>query len=236
MASAKPTAALTLAELADVLARALGADYDGVRSGRVRDLPDARTIRWYQTLGMVDRPAAFQGRTALYTRRHLLQLAAIKKLQASGFPLADIQQGLAGKNDAELARAAGLSLKDLDRLVGAVPLARSKAETDRLTTALASRPAAPRSAEAFWQHRPADHAASGVVPKATASTLQSVALGGGVVLLWNGRPLTAAEAAAASRLSQPVVEYLSSRAASVAAEPAAGTPAPSPRPKTGARP
>jgi 3-dehydroquinate dehydratase len=85
---------VTLPELVEAMPVALASGYGGVRSGRTRDLPDTRTVRWYQTLGMVDRPAAFRGRTALYGRRHLLQLAAIKKLQSSGLPLADIQRAL----------------------------------------------------------------------------------------------------------------------------------------------
>src|SRR5205823_13215113 len=53
----------------------LAADYAGVNNGRVRDVPDRRTVRFYTTLGLIDRPAALRGRTALYGRRHLLQLA-----------------------------------------------------------------------------------------------------------------------------------------------------------------
>ena len=45
-------------------------------------VPDARTIRYYATLGLIDRPEAFRGRTALYGARHLSQLVAIKRLQA----------------------------------------------------------------------------------------------------------------------------------------------------------
>ena len=76
--SKQQPAELTLPELVEALPRLLATGYDGARSGRVRDLPDARTVRWYQTLGMVDRPTAFRGRAALYGRHHLLQLAAIK--------------------------------------------------------------------------------------------------------------------------------------------------------------
>jgi hypothetical protein len=69
MATKKPLSGeLTLSELVEALPGLLASGYDGARSGRVRDLPDARTIRWYQTLGMVDRPSAFRGRTALYGR------------------------------------------------------------------------------------------------------------------------------------------------------------------------
>lgn len=83
------------------------AEAAGQLNGRVREVPDARTIRWYQTTGIVDRPTAMRGRTALYGPRHLLQLLAIKRLQAHGHSLAAIQAELAGASDATLARLAG---------------------------------------------------------------------------------------------------------------------------------
>lgn len=98
----------TLAELTDRVAAALAVGYHGQRSGRVRDVPDRRAIRWYTTLGLVDRPAAMRGRTALYGRRHLLQLVAIKRLQAEGRSLADIQVELAAASDEHLERIARL--------------------------------------------------------------------------------------------------------------------------------
>src|ERR671932_10436 len=89
----------TLDELCAQVALALAADYAGQASGRVREVPDRRTIRYYTTLGLVDRPAAVRGRTALYGRRHLLQLVAIKRLQAEGRSLADVQVELAAAGD-----------------------------------------------------------------------------------------------------------------------------------------
>ena len=50
-----------LEELAARVALALAADYAGQANGRVRDVPDARTIRYYTTLGLIDRPAAMRG-------------------------------------------------------------------------------------------------------------------------------------------------------------------------------
>ena len=75
-------------------------------SGRVRDVPDLRTIRYYTTLGLLDRPAAMRGRTALYGARHLLQLVAIKRLQARGLSLAAVQERVVGLSDAALRRLA----------------------------------------------------------------------------------------------------------------------------------
>jgi DNA-binding transcriptional MerR regulator len=97
----------TLEQLSERVADALAEDYDGQPSGRVRELPTGRTIRWYTTIGLVDRPAELRGRTAYYTRRHLLQLVAVKRLQAAGASLADVQERLVGATDSTLAELAG---------------------------------------------------------------------------------------------------------------------------------
>jgi DNA-binding transcriptional MerR regulator len=92
----------TLDELVDRVRAALAVGYPGQRSGRVREVPDARAIRYYTTLGLVDRPAVVGGRGARYGERHLLQLVAIKRLQAQGLSLAEVQQELAGVRDDRL--------------------------------------------------------------------------------------------------------------------------------------
>src|SRR5580700_2008194 len=92
----------TLDELCAQVALALAVDYAGAGNGRVRDLPDRRTIRYYTTLGLIDRPAEMRGRTALYGRRHLLQLVAIKRLQTQGQTLAELQQRLLGLSNRAL--------------------------------------------------------------------------------------------------------------------------------------
>ena len=230
---------LTLTELVEALPGLLASGYDGARSGRIRDLPDARTVRWYQTLGMVDRPAAFRGRTALYGRHHLLQLAAIKKLQSSGFPLADIQRGLAGKNDAELARSAGVAQKDVDQIVERAVLTRSKAAATKLAAAVAGAAAPPsRRASAFWKAKPSAALPPAMVPSAPQG-MQSAGLGDAGVLLWNGRELTAAERETLARLAGPVVAFLKSVQSSAASIPAEGAPRAASsirRPDKGARP
>lgn len=92
----------TLDQLTEQVEAALSVDYPGAPSGRVRSVPDQRAIRWYTTIGLVDRPASMRGRTALYVERHLLQLVAIKRLQAEGRSLADIQAELAGVPESTL--------------------------------------------------------------------------------------------------------------------------------------
>lgn len=95
--------ALTLEELSSEVERLLreegllGAQHDS----RVSAAPDARTIRYYATLGLLDRPEIV-GRQARYGRRHVLQLLAIKALQGASMPLGEVQSRLYGKSDTEL--------------------------------------------------------------------------------------------------------------------------------------
>src|ERR1700719_3506134 len=97
-----PWTILELAELAaDALADAAAEAEAGASSpvranGRVRDVPNERLVRWYVTVGLVDPPLSRRGRVAQYGRRHLLQLVAVKRRQAEGRSLAEIQAALAG--------------------------------------------------------------------------------------------------------------------------------------------
>ncbi|WP_433078314.1 MerR family transcriptional regulator [Dactylosporangium sp. CA-052675] len=107
--------------------------YAGAPNGRVRDVPDARAVRWYTTIGLVDRPV-MRGRTAWYGPRHLAQLVAIKRRQSQGFKIAEIQAELAEVPDEVLQRIAEL--------------------TDTTTNAKST--VAPRR---FWVQRPAEYVA-----------------------------------------------------------------------------
>ena len=98
----------TIGELAERAAGALAADGAAQVSGRVRDLPNTRLIRWYTTIGLVDPPLGRRGRTALYGHRHLLQLVAVKRRQAEGRSIAEIQLELAAAPNETLARIAAL--------------------------------------------------------------------------------------------------------------------------------
>jgi DNA-binding transcriptional MerR regulator len=69
-------------------------------------VPNERLIRWYVTVGLVDPPLSRRGRVARYGRRHLLQLVAVKRRQAVGQSLAEIQAELAGATDETLAAVA----------------------------------------------------------------------------------------------------------------------------------
>jgi DNA-binding transcriptional MerR regulator len=80
------------------------------KNGQVRAVPDERTVRYYATLGLLDRPLAMRGRTALYGRRHVAQVVAIKRLQSAGKSLAEIQALWATLDDTTLARMSGVDL------------------------------------------------------------------------------------------------------------------------------
>ena len=137
----------TIDELVAQVASALAVDYGGQASGRVRDLPDRRAVRWYQTLGLVDRPSDWRGRTALYGRRHLLQLAAIKRLQAAGRTLAEVQAELAGSSTARLAQLAALNGRaeaaEQAEQAEQAPAATARAASARRFWAARAHPAAP---------------------------------------------------------------------------------------------
>lgn len=96
-------------DLRTLAARALaGGDYTPAESARVRAVPDTRTIRYYTTLGLLNPPAQMRGRTAYYNETHVLQLVAIKRLQARDLSLSDIQARLLGLPNRRLATLAQL--------------------------------------------------------------------------------------------------------------------------------
>lgn len=103
----------TIRQLCDEVEARL-AGVDAPANGQVRAVPDERSIRYYTTLGLLDRPT-LRGRTALYGRRHLAQVLAIKRLQAEGQTLAEIQQRLPTLDDAALSRLAGVAVQARSR-------------------------------------------------------------------------------------------------------------------------
>jgi DNA-binding transcriptional MerR regulator len=231
----------TLDELAERVDAALAVDYAGPSSGRVRAVPDRRAIRWYTTIGLIDRPVAYRGRTALYGLRHLLQLVAVKRLQATGLPLVAIQQELAGATDSQLARIAqlppgaeaaqaaaapsGWSLSS--RLAGDRPRRMTAEEAAASGAVAALRVPAGRSWEAagrmrrasFWREPPAFAADVGTAPgpaahdhPASTGILQGLRLGEGATLLLEpGRELAAADLQAIVDAARPLLAVLRDR-------------------------
>jgi len=218
----------TLDELAERVDAALAVDYPGQPSGRVRDVPDRRAIRWYTTIGLIDRPVAHRGRTALYGPRHLLQLVAVKRLQARGLPLVAIQQELAGATDTQLGRVARLPATS-----AALPEGYAGAPVGEVAAGAPARrlAAGPVRRAAFWREPPAAAlaaqaaggpadpeapilAATGPVPPPTTgvATLRGVRLGDGATLLLEpGRDLDAADLHAIHDAARPLLAVLRDR-------------------------
>jgi hypothetical protein len=185
----------TIDELGAQVALALSVDYEGPDNGRVREIPDRRTIRYYTTLGLIDRPAEMRGRMALYGRRHLLQIVAIKRLQAHGLSLAEIQVRLVGLGDRALGRVARLPEVDGSAPPGSAP---------------------GRRAGPFWTEPPVAVTEPGPEPDGneapTGLPLQGVSLAEGAVLLLEpSRPLDEHDISAIRTAAAPLLKLLEAR-------------------------
>jgi DNA-binding transcriptional MerR regulator len=88
-----------LAKAVETLLRALGAKQE---RGTVSEIPDERTIRFYQSEGLIDPPISKAGSASVFTFKHLLQLVAIKLLQAQDVPIKKLRFVIAGKSEPEL--------------------------------------------------------------------------------------------------------------------------------------
>lgn len=175
-----------VAEVAEQLAR-VGAPQE---SGRVRAVPDERSIRYYTTIGLLDRPA-LKGRTALYGARHLAQIVAIKRLQSAGRSLEEIQELLPSLDDEALARVSGIT---------------------------SSRALRPRACAAFWKGSPSrgaellsSAAESRPAPdKALKNDLvRRVEIAPGVQLSFSGeRELSARDLSELTRAAEPLISLL----------------------------
>lgn len=180
-------------QLVERVHAALAAEYPGAPNGRVRELPDRRSIRWYTTIGLVDRPLGTRGRVALYGPRHLLQLVAIKRRQAAGRTLAEIQVELTGASDDALSAAARVPE---DLLLTDMPSVDGPARPD------------------FWKHSPApappERVAAFSAPDDTGLTLTGVPLGMGVILLVPNA-LDHVDRGDIAAAAQPLLDLLASR-------------------------
>ncbi|HEY2342186.1 MAG TPA: MerR family transcriptional regulator [Chthoniobacteraceae bacterium] len=78
-------------------------------SGQSGEVLTERNIRFYRTMGLVDAP---EGRGAGYDEKHLLQLIAIRLLQAQGVPLRRIRELLYGRTLEELREIRRRGLKE----------------------------------------------------------------------------------------------------------------------------
>ncbi|RKS70732.1 MerR-like DNA binding protein [Actinomadura pelletieri DSM 43383] len=193
----------TIGELAEHAAAALSADGSTQVSGRVRDLPNARLIRWYTTIGLIDPPLGRRGRTALYGRRHLLQLVAVKRRQATGRSIAEIQVELATATDETLQRIAALPTPPA---AAPAPPAASAPPSDRT-----DKPSRPN----FWNARPdvsfRQAALSDDYGEPPPPVVQGVRLAPDLTLLLDVPVLNGDDLAAIENAARPLLQELRRR-------------------------
>ena len=138
-----PIAPWSLDELSARVSAALGSVELGQQNGQVTEVPNGRTIRYYATLGLIDRPYT-AGRGVRYGRRHLVQLVAIKRLQARGLVLTDVARELGKLDDRALDLLAALPPDDeIAALATEVHGPAPKVETRRERSFWNAEPAAP---------------------------------------------------------------------------------------------
>jgi DNA-binding transcriptional MerR regulator len=76
--------------------------------GTVTSVPDERTIRYYLSEGLVQAPEERQGTASVFTYLNLLQIVAVKKLQAEHLPIRKIRDLVSGKSEQELEALLGI--------------------------------------------------------------------------------------------------------------------------------
>jgi hypothetical protein len=231
----------TLDQLVARVAEALAADGVRAPNGRIREVPDARALRWYATIGLLDRPAGFRGRTAVYGPRHLLQAVAVKRRQAEGMALAQIQAELSGATDATLREVARVPPSLLIDRPGALPSGSAEVRSPRApfwraapapaptpstraapapapTPATTAAPATgPEAAAAKPAPKPAPESAPVAAP-AGAEPRHLVRLGPGATLVLTSAP-SAVDVADLRAAAAPLIRLLADRSPLIAEEP-----------------
>jgi DNA-binding transcriptional MerR regulator len=197
---------------------ALGSAAVAQDNGQVSEVPNGRTIRYYATLGLIDRPYA-AGRGVRYGRRHLLQLVAIKRLQAQGKVLAEVHHELLALSAPALEKLAALPADDeIAALAAEVHGPAPKVESRRERAFWSAEPevtlataAAPTSPEGGTAPLPASPVSPSVPPPSTfgSTPVAGITLSGGVTLSFpTARPLGDDDLEALRAALGPVVSVL----------------------------
>lgn len=125
----------TLNQFVEAIRGEIESGAPAMQDGRVAEFPDARTIRYYQSIGVLDKPLGYDGRIAIYGQRHLVQVLAIKALQSQGYSLAQIQRALLSTTSSELETLVGTTFRR----------GRSRGDDEQIIAAQGPRPfAAPK--------------------------------------------------------------------------------------------
>ena len=215
---------MTLRELVAQAAAILSQEDVDQPSGRVSDIPTVRTVRYYATHGLLEKPVDWRGRAALYGARHLLTLVAIKRLQARGESLQDVQGRLGGLTLEELEELAGLTLEEIESLgeedptkeaedatLGAEASGKGKGQDD-------AEEGAPARQRSFWMARPqaSPDAPEEVAPRRASREVElvrGVRMDDEVLLLLEraNREIEADDVAAIKVAAEPLLRLLRAR-------------------------
>jgi DNA-binding transcriptional MerR regulator len=204
----------TLDELvAAVAARLQAAGLNRQSNGQVSAFPDRRTLRYYTTIGLMDRPDAVRDRQSLYGERHVNQAVAVKRLQAAGLALAAIQARLAGLPGGDVeAIASGQGCEAPSGIPGATG---QRGDESKAAAGATRRPGeAPTGTSGrrrFWAEpsTPSAPATSPGDPGGVAQPMLAVALSPGATLLFcTDQPLTAADITGIRDAASVLLDYL----------------------------
>ena len=97
-----------VAELTEQTARIVEQIAPVQERGTVSEVPDERTIRYYLAEGLLSPAEEKQGTSSVFGYRHLLQLLAVKKLQAENFPIRKIRELVFERKERDLERLLGI--------------------------------------------------------------------------------------------------------------------------------
>lgn len=162
---------MSIEDLASALADRVAAAGLVVADGRVEKVPSERTVRYYGSRGLLDPPVSHSAGRALYGERHLLQLLAIKRLQARGLSLPLIQPRLAGLSERALRAIAEGTAEEADGIDPGRPV----------NGATHSRSAG-AARGSFWADAPAAPGAQRAPEPVALSLVAALGLGPGVAL------------------------------------------------------
>lgn len=206
-ASSKNTQSWTLRQLSARVGQALAVDYSGPANRQAKAVPNERTLRYYMTIGLLDRPHSWRGRTALFGEHHLLQVAAIKRLQEQGFSLESIQQKLFGLSGNKLQ---GIARLPQSTIGDAQVVSEENSDPKRQTEDTVTQKNTP-----FWRAGDRDRRplAQPVTepPQPTPSELQTLQLDPQIALVWFGLSCDPQERQALQQAALPLQQFLKSR-------------------------
>ena len=97
-----------LPEFATVAERVVNAMNLEQSRGTVTSVPEERTIRYYLAEGLIQPTNERQGTASVFGYIHLLQVVAVKKLQAEHLPIRKIRELVSGKSETELESLIGI--------------------------------------------------------------------------------------------------------------------------------